>query len=126
MDVASGRVAVKMKNKRPRLGDVKWLYCIGIGGIGISAYARLMAASGVYVTGSDLSAATSAHVRRLGIPVVIGPHSTANLPRKADLVVYSHDIPQDNPELVEARRRAVLTLPFPEAFPMLFSGKTLI
>jgi len=114
------------KAVRPKIKDVKWVHCVGIGGVGISAYARLMAASRVYVTGSDLSAARSEYVRKLGIPVAVGPHKAANLPAEADLVVHTNDATPDNPELVAARRRKIPVLSYPQALPMLFRDRQLI
>lgn len=110
-----------------KLNNVHWVHCVGIGGIGVSALARLMAASRVYVTGSNLGpSSTVDYVKRLGIPVSVGPHKAANLPREADLVVHSNDVPASNPELVAARKRKIKTLSYPEALPLLFAGKQLI
>ncbi|MFO0703043.1 MAG: UDP-N-acetylmuramate--L-alanine ligase [Candidatus Andersenbacteria bacterium] len=116
-----------VRAKQLKLGNVHWVHCVGIGGIGVSALARLLAASRVYVTGSNLGpSATVDYVKRLGIPVSVGPHRAANLPREADLVVYSNDVPASNPELVAARKRRVRVMSYPEALPLLFAGKRLI
>ena len=65
--------------------------------------------SGIFVTGSD--AVRSKITDRLssrGIFVSIG-HDTA-LVKKADLVVYTAAIKQDNPELVEAKNNNIPTV----------------
>lgn len=75
---------------------------VGIGGIGVSAVARVLHAQGVRVQGSDVreSAITEA-LRAMGIPVVIG-HAPENIDG-ADVVVHSTAVPRDNVERVAAR-----------------------
>ena len=82
------------------------VHLIGIGGIGLSAIARVLHGWGHSVTGSDrqASALTETLVAE-GIDVGIG-HDAANLP-DAGVVVVSSAVPADNPEVVEARRRGL-------------------
>lgn len=89
-----------MKQLREDIGPVHF---VGIGGIGMSGIAEVLANLGHRVQGSD--ATESANVQRLrarGIPVTIG-HSAANL-GDARVVVVSSAIKRDNPELIAARR----------------------
>ena len=76
---------------------------IGIGGIGMSGLARLLIEKGQKVSGSDLSAnyVTEA-LSQAGASVYIG-HAAKQVEQGAT-VIYSSDIPEDNPELVEAKR----------------------
>jgi len=86
--------------KLPR--DIGPVHFVGIGGIGMSGIAEVLANLGYTVTGSDV--ADSANVKRLrdkGIKVAIG-HKADNIDG-ADVVVVSSAIKQDNPELVAAR-----------------------
>jgi UDP-N-acetylmuramate--alanine ligase len=86
--------------KLPR--DIGPIHFIGIGGIGMSGIAEVLANLGYSVRGSDV--ADGANVRRLreqGIEVVIG-HAAANV-ADAEVVVVSSAIKRDNPELVAAR-----------------------
>jgi len=85
------------------LTDVKRVHLIGIGGIGVSAVARVLIARGYHVSGSDVreSQITEA-LRAEGAVITIG-HDAA-LVEDTDLVVYSTAIPETNPELVAARR----------------------
>jgi UDP-N-acetylmuramate--alanine ligase len=83
--------------------DIGPVHFVGIGGIGMSGIAEVLANLGHRVQGSD--ATESANVQRLrarGIPVMIG-HSAANL-GDAKVVVVSSAIRRDNPELVAARQ----------------------
>src|SRR5665811_1603747 len=86
--------------KLPR--DIGPVHFVGIGGIGMSGIAEVLANLGYTVTGSDVS--DSANVKRLrdlGITVFIG-HKAENIDG-ADVVVVSSAIKRDNPELVAAR-----------------------
>ena len=84
--------------------DIGPVHFVGIGGIGMSGIAEVLANLGYRVQGSD--AADGANVKRLtarGIPVAIG-HDAANL-GDARVVVVSSAIKRDNPELKAARER---------------------
>ncbi len=88
--------------KMPR--EVGPIHFIGIGGIGMSGIAEVMATLGYTVQGSDLSDNYNvARLRKSGIEVAIG-HAAANL-KSAQVVVVSSAVKDDNPELVEARAR---------------------
>lgn len=77
---------------------------IGIGGIGVSAVARVLHQQGVKVQGSDVrESQLTLGLRALGIPVVIG-HAPENV-EGADVVVHSTAVPADNVERVAARAR---------------------
>src|SRR5690554_1063481 len=82
------------------------VHMLGIGGIGVSAVARILHARGVEVTGSDVreSSITEA-LRNEGMDVVIG-HDPKNV-EGADLVVVSTAIPEENVELVAAREAGI-------------------
>jgi UDP-N-acetylmuramate--alanine ligase len=88
--------------KLPR--DIGPIHFVGIGGIGMSGIAEVLANLGYTVKGSDV--ADSANVKRLrdqGIAVAIG-HAAANI-AGADVVVVSSAIRRDNPELLAARAK---------------------
>jgi UDP-N-acetylmuramate--alanine ligase len=90
--------------KLPR--DIGPIHFVGIGGIGMSGIAEVLANQNYRVRGSDV--ADSANVQRLrerGIEVAIG-HDAKNLDDAA-VVVVSSAIKRDNPELKEARARGL-------------------
>ena len=88
--------------KLPR--DVGPIHFIGIGGIGMSGIAEVMATLGYKVQGSDLTDNYNvARLRKNGIDVRIG-HQAENI-GDAQVVVVSSAVKPDNPELVEARAR---------------------
>lgn len=86
------------------------IHFVGIGGIGMSGIAEVLHNLGYSITGSDLKeSATTRRLRDLGISVSIG-HDAANI-EGAHLVVISSAVSRENPETMEARRRAVPVVP---------------
>lgn len=83
---------------------------MGIGGIGVSAFARLLAARGVRVSGCDTqpSELTEQLVRE-GIPVALG-HDPAHV-TGVDVLIASEAVPKNHPELVAARGAGVEVRP---------------
>ena len=83
-------------------GEVSKVYLVGIGGIGMSALAQLLASRGAHVSGSDREASpTTELLKEKGIQVFIG-QSAVHLPENTELLIYSDAVPAENPE----RRRA--------------------
>lgn len=82
------------------------IHFIGIGGIGMSALARIFYARGESVSGSDVTeTALTARLRDEGIDVRIG-HDACNV-AGAERVVFSSAIDRNNAEYLEARRRDI-------------------
>lgn len=82
------------------------MHFVGIGGIGMSGIAEVLHNLGYEVRGSDI--ADSANVKRLrknGIDVFVG-HEPENV-ADAAVVVISSAVKDDNPELIEARKRMI-------------------
>jgi UDP-N-acetylmuramate--alanine ligase len=83
------------------------VHLVGIGGIGLSAIARVLHGWGYRVSGSDeQSSALTRALTAEGISVYAGHRAEQVV--GADVVVVSSAIPEDNSELVEARRRGLL------------------
>jgi UDP-N-acetylmuramate--alanine ligase len=95
-----------MADERPWAG--RRLHLIGLGGAGMSGYARVAAQLGAAVSGSDRADSSGlAALRDLGVDVHVG-HDAANVPAGDDVeVVHSTAIAADNPERAEARRRGL-------------------
>jgi UDP-N-acetylmuramate--alanine ligase len=91
------------------LEDLGRVHFAGIGGAGMSGIARIMLARGVMVSGSDSAAsATLDDLAALGAQVHVG-HDADHI-EKADTLVVSSAIRDDNPELVRARQRGMRVL----------------
>ena len=83
------------------------LHFIGVGGVGMSGIARVAHDQGMEVSGSDLKESRyTKQLREAGVTVFIGQDG-ANIPEGDPLVVVSTAILENNPELIEARRRGL-------------------
>jgi UDP-N-acetylmuramate--alanine ligase len=92
------------------LGKTRRVHFIGIGGIGMSGIAELLANLGYAVSGSDEKrSAVTERLATLGIRVAYG-HQASNV-RDADVVVVSSAVRAGNPELGEAARRQIPVIP---------------
>lgn len=101
------------------------VHLIGIGGIGLSAIARLLLARGDQVSGSDLQAsAITDDLAQRGAKIFIG-QSAGNI-GEVDLVLVTSAAPPTNPEFLEAQRRGIRIAKRYDFFPELTAGKTTI
>src|SRR3954470_14197922 len=97
-------------------GDRPWagrrLHLVGLGGAGMSGYARVATQLGARVSGSDRADGPAlAALRDLGVDVHVG-HAAANVPPGDDVeVVHSTAIPLHNPEREAARARGLADRP---------------
>ena len=93
------------------LGRTRRIHFVGIGGIGMSGIAELLANLGYAVSGSDAkrSDVTARLEQSFGVMVFEG-HKAEQV-GNADVVVYSSAIGATNPEIVEARARAIPVIP---------------
>ena len=92
------------------LGKTRRVHFIGIGGIGMSGIAELLANLGFAVSGSDeKQSAMTDRLATLGIRVAVG-HEAANV-GDADVVVVSSAVRSSNPEVIEAARRQIPVIP---------------
>lgn len=99
------------------------IHFIGIGGIGISAIARMLLLEDKKVSGSDRDETkVTEELRRAGAVVSIG-HDTKNVPADCDLVVYTVAISENNPELVEAKKRGIVLLTYPQTLNIISKEK---
>jgi UDP-N-acetylmuramate--alanine ligase len=98
------------------------VHFVGIGGIGMSAIARVLLALGVSVSGSDLKMnGTLEKLRGLGATVTLG-HASENI-KGADAVVISSAIPVDNPEVIAAQKAGVTVMQRAEMLAEIMADK---
>ncbi len=89
---------------------IKHIHFVGIGGSGMNGIAEVMFNLGFGVSGSDINDnGVTKRLREIGINVSIG-HAEQNL-SKADVVVVSTAVKQDNPEVLAARARRIPVVP---------------
>jgi UDP-N-acetylmuramate--alanine ligase len=93
------------------LGKTRRIHFVGIGGIGMSGIAELLANLGYVVSGSDAktSDVTDRLATKFDITIREG-HAAANV-GDADVVVFSSAVKATNAEIVEAHRRKIPVIP---------------
>jgi len=89
---------------------VKRVHFVGIGGAGMSGIAEVLATQGYRVSGSDVSdTPVTRRLASMGIDIAIG-HAAANVQR-ADAVVVSTAVADNNTEVTAARERGIPIVP---------------
>jgi UDP-N-acetylmuramate--alanine ligase len=92
------------------LGRTRRIHFVGIGGIGMSGIAELLANQGYAVSGSDAKASeVTRRLETLGVRVVTG-HAAEHV-GDADVVVVSSAVRPTNPEVLAARSRGIPVIP---------------
>ena len=101
------------------------VHIVGIGGMHMSAIAQLLHERGERVQGSDLEpSALTSRLEALGV-TVFRAHAAENL-GAARCVVATAAAREDNPDIVEARRRGLPVLGRPEVVASLMAGRRVI
>ncbi len=101
------------------------VHIIGIGGIGLSAIARVLLANGDAISGSDARRSPiTDELQRLGARIAIG-HRAENV-GDVDLVLVTSAASLDNPEVQAAQRRGIRIVKRYDFFPELTQGKETI
>jgi len=91
-------------------GKVRKIHFVGIGGAGMSGIAEVLLNLGYEVSGSDLKPSeVTKRLANLGGKIFAG-HKREQV-GEAELVVKSSAVREDNPELLEARKRKILVIP---------------
>lgn len=86
------------------------IHFVGIGGIGMSGIAEVLHNLGYEITGSDIKESeTTKRLKSIGIRIFIG-HDKKNVDN-AHVVVISSAVSKDNPEVLEAKKKAIPVIP---------------
>jgi UDP-N-acetylmuramate--alanine ligase len=108
--------------------QLRRVHMVGIGGAGMSGIARILLDRGALVSGSDAKESRGVvALRARGAQINIGHDAAALdlLPGGPTAVITTHAaIPKTNPELVEARRRAIPVVLRPVVLAELMAGYT--
>ncbi|ACM19143.1 UDP-N-acetylmuramate--L-alanine ligase [Geotalea daltonii FRC-32] len=103
-------------------GKIERIHFVGIGGIGMSGIAEVLLNLGYKVSGSDLrKSEITERLEQLGGEIHLG-HTGSNVER-ADVVVISSAVHDDNPEVIEARERLIPVIPRAEMLAELMRMK---
>ncbi|MFC1659661.1 UDP-N-acetylmuramate--L-alanine ligase [Pseudomonadota bacterium] len=83
------------------------IHFVGIGGIGMSAIAKVLVNDNVHITGSNLGENSNVKtLKNLGVKIML-EHDTKNIEDDHTLLVISSAIKEDNPEYIEAKRKNI-------------------
>ena len=100
---------------------VKKIHFVGIGGAGMIGIARVLLKKGYKISGSDVVDSNDLKkLRKEGAKVFIG-HSKDNI-KHADLLVVSSAIDKNNPELLQANKNSITTIPRAEMLASIMIG----
>lgn len=98
------------------------VHLVGVGGIHMSGIARILGSRGHTISGSDLHLSPlTERLQAMGVTVSRG-HDAAHV-GDAEMVVYTSAAQEDNPELVEARRRGLPVIKRAQMVARLMEGK---
>lgn len=106
------------------LKTAKKVFFLGIGGIGISAIARMMLGGSKEVTGSDLALSeVTDELSKLGAKISVG-QDIKLVQKGIDLVIYSVAVSEFAPDLIkQVRALGVSVISYPEALHEISKGK---
>lgn len=106
------------------LTKVNKVFLVGIGGIGMSALARILREMNKKILGSDVTASKVTNdLEKLNVEIKIGEHKKENIKEDIDLLVYSNAIKMDNSEILRAKEFKIPTISYPELLGMLSRDK---
>jgi UDP-N-acetylmuramate--alanine ligase len=106
------------------LTQINNIHFIGVGGIGISAIARMMLSEGKNVSGQDMQdSEILKELKKAGAKISVG-QDFAKIPKKTDLVVYTIAIENYDTELFENLKNQEIPIrSYPEMLSIVTKGK---
>ena len=105
------------------INNIKKIHFVGIGGIGVSAIAKLMIWQGKKVSGSDCQQSEiTDELKKMGVKFFIG-HQRENLADDIDLLICTLAVPEDNLEIIKAKKLGIPIFTYPQALGFLTKEK---
>ena len=99
--------------------DIKRVHLIGLGGIGVSALARMFLSFGALVSGSDNNKNSIIDdLQKKGI-TFYQEHQADNITSDIEIVIYTIAIDDNNPEFKKAKELGIRLFSYPEALGVL-------
>lgn len=108
-----------------KLEEIKKIYFLGIGGIGMSALAKLFKHEGKEVLGSDTGFADLEGLQKVGV-TVFKDYDISHITKDMDYLVYTLATPEDNIELLKAKDLGIPILSYAEMLGRVSKDKTTI
>lgn len=109
-----------------KLTEIKKAHFVGIGGIGMSALARLFLHEKKEVCGSDRAPSLITEALEKEGVTFFSSQSKENITEDIDLLVYTEAMPKDHEELVQAREMGIPMMNYFEALGMVVNEYYLI
>lgn len=104
----------------------KKIHFLGIGGRGLSSLAQILHLNDAQISGTDLNQSSNLELLPKCIKVFT-EHTPQNIQDiKPDLVIHTYAIPDDNPELLEAKSQGIPTMTYPQAVGAITKGYKLL
>lgn len=101
----------------------KYVYFVGIGGVGMNAIAKILIDAGCFVSGSDLECSYITHnLEKLGARINTNQNGKSIEPN-TDLVITSAAISENNPDLMQAKRLGIRVVKYSEFLGFLMKNK---
>ncbi len=95
------------------------IHMVGVGGIGMSALAQLLASRGHAVVGSDREESpVTDMLAQKGVEVIIG-HDGCNIAANTELLIYSDAVPSSNRERARAQEMGIPEMSYFEALGLI-------
>jgi UDP-N-acetylmuramate--alanine ligase len=106
------------------LSKVTHVHFFGIGGIGVSAIARMMHLEGKKVSGSDIAESeVTKELQKIGVSFSVG-QAVLSIPEECDLIVYTVAMPQLAPDFFdELKKLGIPMLSYPEMLEIVSAEK---
>ncbi len=90
----------------PKMRNIKHIHFIGIGGVGMGGIAEILVNEGYKISGSDLSSNfIIKKLSKIGVIIYLN-HCSENI-LNANVIVISSAIPNNNPEIIAARKACI-------------------
>jgi UDP-N-acetylmuramate--alanine ligase len=101
------------------LDEYKKIHFTGVGGIGVSALARMCLIHGKKVTGSDRVASEITKNLSLEGALIFKSESEKNISDSHNLLVYTPAVSKNHPEILKAKKINIPTLSYPEVLGLI-------
>lgn len=102
------------------------IHLVGIGGVGLSAIARILLQKGYRVSGSDRTLGALAEALARDGAAVYAGHNAANLAPDVDAVIVTSAVRDENPEIAAAQARGIPVYKRSDIMASLMEGKCVI
>lgn len=111
-------------DKKKDIFDATNIHFFGVGGIGVSAIARMMLMDGKKISGSDLvESENTRELEKLGVKIFIN-QNISDVPKDTDLIVYSAAIEVADKKLFdEIKKMPIGSISYSEALGQISAGK---